>query len=506
MTIVPKFVFVLFAVELLQQFPYEVSSLYIRWYNNFKVSLKYRPLLISTSSSLASSVPSASVHFSSKENYNETEKADYEIYDGIPLVSMNDIDKGLILEELGLVLMIADSTVNQGGKGLFISLSSSLSSSSSPLSNQFENNIPIGSLGAEDDIVVNRVDIPTGQVLCGYSKGSFYTKAQGDKCVGYAFNNVSSNAVIYNKQLMTLAEMMHQNLITNKDLLIQIGAATKSDVQSREYTVDAQNEINSTPGMVFMRDIDVYKLMDSLRYCILGHEIALDASVAGSFYADNSHHNITLLSFLNNYLTIKAMTTFSDRYFVPTHVSNIDTEVGIMNVGMYANDLQFNSQDNTYLAHSETNNEFLQLKDDGVNSNKSSSRITSNNVDVSDDFLEGSFNTNILQLVWRMEVAAADKQKDRLPTTARTTSGSKRRLINTAGKTSKLRPAPVVPKSVESLSEDFVLSPSWPVVVFSRDVSFVNEEPLEVGLTYSYDYWNALLLAQRSKQAGSRLA
>ena len=39
--------------------------------------------------------------------------------------------------------------------------------------------------------------------------------------------------------------------------------------------------------------------------------------------------------------------------------------------------------------------------------------------------------------------------------------------------------------------ENGVLSPTWPVVILNKDLVFANVEPMEIGLMYSWKYWEA---------------
>ena len=41
--------------------------------------------------------------------------------------------------------------------------------------------------------------------------------------------------------------------------------------------------------------------------------------------------------------------------------------------------------------------------------------------------------------------------------------------------------------------------PTWPVVVTKQDIRFLNTVPMEVGLQYGFNYWNAVLTEGASK-------
>jgi hypothetical protein len=81
-------------------------------------------------------------------------------------------------------------------------------------------------------------------------------------------------------------------------------------------------------------------------------------------------------------------------------------DIPITNMGMYANDLAFDAST------------------------------------TADNYMQKSNESNVLQLVWRMEVL------------------------------------------------DGVLTPTWPVVILSKDATFSNHDPMEIGLQYSWPYWN----------------
>jgi len=68
------------------------------------------------------------------------------------------------------------------------------------------------------------------------------------------------------------------------------------------------------------------------------------------------------------------------------------------------------------------------------------------------EYLENSEQNNILQLVWRMEMDAGG-----------------------------------------------TLTPSWPVVITKKDVRMLNSVPMEVGLQYGYNYWDAVKKEGASK-------
>lgn len=97
------------------------------------------------------------------------------LYHG-PLIESMDNVNGFELDQLGLLLTISKSTVGEG-LGLFVSL-----------------------LEDAEESVVSK-----GTVLCGYSRGTFTAKAEGDKAVAFSLTDLNAT-VIYNKEIMPLED------------------------------------------------------------------------------------------------------------------------------------------------------------------------------------------------------------------------------------------------------------------------------------------------------------
>ena len=249
----------------------------------------------------------------SPNRFSMEEKIELIPYNG-PKVPMEYMEAGIYVEDICLNVMVGPSIAAEG-RGLFISL---------------------GDDGKE-------VTLPAGQIICGYSKGSFQREADGDKTVGYSFNDVQ-NGVIFEKKLMPLfdAIMLAKNM-------------------TRVTSVDT---------------------------IVYGHVLSSDA--AGD-------------------VRIERAPDFFESYFVPNEV----TEFLPINLGVFANDFAF--------SFDMTANEYTAI----------------------------SSNENILQLVWRL-----------------------------------------------ALTENGMLMPTWPVVILMSDTQFTNHEPMEVGLRYSWKYWQAVLEAQ----------
>lgn len=110
-------------------------------------------------------------------------------YEG-PVVSMEEMESGWSLEELGINVMVGPSASGLG-RGLFLNLQSE----------------------------VGETFLPQGTVLCGYSKGHFQGSAEGDKTVAYQFTDIRI-PVVYDKRFMHLYEAIEEisNTTTNIDL------------------------------------------------------------------------------------------------------------------------------------------------------------------------------------------------------------------------------------------------------------------------------------------------
>ena len=127
-----------------------------------------RPPILSTSLSLSNSIP---------------------IYDGPKMVDFESIEAQVIVDDLNIQILVGASTVCNG-RGLFIAL----------------------------DENVEEVTIPRGTPVCGYSKGTFISSAEGDKTVAYLFEDINV-AVFFNKELIPLKKAI--SIVANKrDILI----------------------------------------------------------------------------------------------------------------------------------------------------------------------------------------------------------------------------------------------------------------------------------------------
>ena len=168
-----------------------------------------------------------------------------------PVQRLDRIEVGLEAADLGVCLMVGPSSFLAGTteKGLFVSIS--------------------------DDVEISV--LPANSIVCGYSRGVFQERAEGDKCVGYAYTDCSTG-VVFNKQVMSIAECLRS-------------------IRQERGLSDAE-----------------------LRGALLGHSVTIDES-----------GDITAIAICQD---------FRDRYFVP---HSAQQELGAINFGMFANDLQAGS-------------------------------------------------------------------------------------------------------------------------------------------------------------------
>lgn len=113
-------------------------------------------------------------------------------YDG-PISDFSLMEAGCVIEDLGLEVLIGQSTVPNAGRGLFIALQEG----------------------------VEEVTLPRGTPICGYSKGTFTDEGEGDKTVAYAFQSMYTG-VIYNKQITSLKKLVQSMRNTTEDVSVLI--------------------------------------------------------------------------------------------------------------------------------------------------------------------------------------------------------------------------------------------------------------------------------------------
>jgi len=202
---------------------------------------------------------------------------DVEPYVG-PVGSIEDTEGGIVVGDLSLQVSVAKSLVSKG-RGLFLCI-----------------------YDEEEDpeSVVEEIRIPQGTPICGYARGYFSDKSDGDKSVVFMFEEHSANttAVFYNQKLMTLGDALLANYKARSD------------------------EEQGKPLLLF------------------GHHIEIDAE--------------------NDVVTVKPDEEFSSRIFIPD--AKEEEEFTAPALGVYANDLAYDpdSKEEQYFENSERNN-ILQL-------------------------------------------------------------------------------------------------------------------------------------------------
>ena len=185
--------------------------------------------------------------------------------------------------ELALQVLVAPSLVAPG-KGLFLCIYDDID---------------------DDGGSVEEIIIPQGTPICGYARGYFADEAEkdGDKSVGFLFSSENAadlTAVFYNKQLMTLSDVLR----------------TVSQERCEEGNTDTSN-------------------------LLFGHFVEIISTETGS-------------------VSIQADKDFMSRIFIPD-VKEED-KYSPASLGIYANDLAFDpdSDEEKYFDNSERNN-ILQL-------------------------------------------------------------------------------------------------------------------------------------------------
>ena len=94
---------------------------------------------------------------------------------------LEDMETGVAVASLGLLVCVGPSLVADGGRGLYLSVSDG----------------------------VEEVALPYGTPICGYSKGCFADAYVSDKSVAYAFS-AAADGVLFEGKLMTLIDVVEQ--------------------------------------------------------------------------------------------------------------------------------------------------------------------------------------------------------------------------------------------------------------------------------------------------------
>ena len=109
-------------------------------------------------------------------------------YEG-PMGDFSQMEAGCVIEDLGIEVLVGNSTVPNAGRGLFIALQDG----------------------------VEEVTLPRGTPICGYSKGIFSFEGEGDKTVAYAFQSLN-NGVIYDKKIASIRAIIQSVSNSTEDL------------------------------------------------------------------------------------------------------------------------------------------------------------------------------------------------------------------------------------------------------------------------------------------------
>jgi hypothetical protein len=131
---------------------------------------------------------SSSLFLSNNNDHNNNDHV--ELLTG-PTVSISDngqdagAEINLELQELGIVLSVAESAVCVGTLGLFARISDS----------------------------VEETTLPALTLLGGYSKGTFHDEDEGDKTVGFSLFSMDA-PVFFNRQLMTIEQALAASVAT----------------------------------------------------------------------------------------------------------------------------------------------------------------------------------------------------------------------------------------------------------------------------------------------------
>lgn len=202
---------------------------------------------------------------------------DIEPYVG-PACSLADMEGGIAVGELALNVLAGPSLV-ANGRGLFLSIYDDMDDSS------------------EVSGDVEEIIIPQGTPLCGYARGYFSDKQEGDKSVGFLFAEDSSGetAVFYNKELMTLGDalwLVHEqrraegNLGNTKDLLF--GHFVDMNAKTGRIKLKHDKEFHSR---IFIPEIKEKDQFTATSLGIYANDLAYDPDSDEAQYLENSKNN-----------------------------------------------------------------------------------------------------------------------------------------------------------------------------------------------------------------------
>eukprot|EP00546_Thalassionema_frauenfeldii_P003514 CAMPEP_0178934382 /NCGR_PEP_ID=MMETSP0786-20121207/23831_1 /TAXON_ID=186022 /ORGANISM="Thalassionema frauenfeldii, Strain CCMP 1798" /LENGTH=302 /DNA_ID=CAMNT_0020612157 /DNA_START=46 /DNA_END=954 /DNA_ORIENTATION=- len=179
-----------------------------------------------------------------------------------PVGSITDTEGGIAIGDLSLQVSVAKSLVSQG-RGLFLCIYDDEKEDSD---------------GAVEEII-----IPQGTPICGYARGYFSDKSDGDKSVGFLFggNSANATAVFYNQQLMTLGDAL---LTIYQE---QIAHEKEQPVTLFGHRVDVDPE-NSVVTVVDIKKEDEFS---ATSLGVYANDLAYDPDSNEQQYFENSERN-----------------------------------------------------------------------------------------------------------------------------------------------------------------------------------------------------------------------
>lgn len=134
-----------------------------------------------------------------------------------------------------------------------------------------------------------------GTPICGYARGYFSDKSDGDKSVGFLFggNSANATAVFYNQQLMTLGDALltiHQEQIAhNKEQPVTLfGHRVDVDPESGVVTVAVDEDFSSR---IFIPDVKKEDEFSATSLGVYANDLAYDPDSNEQQYFENSERN-----------------------------------------------------------------------------------------------------------------------------------------------------------------------------------------------------------------------
>ena len=149
-------------------------------------------------------VPEGTPHANEEEDDEQTLVA----YGGLES-SLDDMETGVAIEELGLLVCLGPSLVADG-RGLFISILDE----------------------------VDEVTLPAGTAVCGYSKGSFRSTATSDKSVAFYFKS-TEDGVMFEGKLVSLVDtvrLIEERLLAAGNTAIDLTNVVQGHILSYDPT------------------------------------------------------------------------------------------------------------------------------------------------------------------------------------------------------------------------------------------------------------------------------